>query len=72
MNVKELKEELSKYPDNMDVFLDQRTTNLMYGLVDNVKKQMIIFTTELDSDLIGEGEVVIISEQYYDIAISTA
>jgi hypothetical protein len=32
MTVKQLKQELGKYPDNMDVFVAERKTEYKYGL----------------------------------------
>ena len=62
MTVKELKEELSKYPDNMDVFMAERTTDFAYGLVDEVSSKEISFMEEPDGKILSTDTVVIISE----------
>lgn len=48
MNVKELKEELSKYPDDMQVFLAERQTEFSFGLLNRVGSQDISFGEDED------------------------
>jgi hypothetical protein len=57
-----LKDELSKYPDDMDVFVDERTTGFTYGLVNSVCSKNIPFT-DGDNSLHAEDTVVVISEE---------
>jgi 7-cyano-7-deazaguanine synthase in queuosine biosynthesis len=42
MTVRQLKEELSKYPDNMNVFMAERQTEFKYGLLNGVYNKEII------------------------------
>jgi hypothetical protein len=57
MTVKQLKEKLSKYPDNMEVFVAERKTEFAYGLVNSVRKEEILFTENPDFEDFGEDEV---------------
>lgn len=63
MTVKELKSELSKYPDNMDVFMDERYTDFTYGLLNSVCQKEIEFSEDPDSKPWATDTVVILSEQ---------
>ena len=56
MTVKQLREKLSQYPGNMDVFVAERKTGFAYGLVNSVRKEEILFTENPDFNL-GEDEV---------------
>lgn len=44
MTVKQLKEALEKYPDNMQVFVAERKTEFTYGLVNSVTSREITFS----------------------------
>lgn len=57
MTVKQLKEKLAQYPDDMDVFVAERKTEFTYGLVNSVRKDEIIFTENPDFADFGEDEV---------------
>ena len=48
MNVKELKKELEKYPESMEVFMAERKTEFMYGLVNSVSTKEINFKESPD------------------------
>lgn len=37
MTVKKLKEALAKFPDNMEVFIGEKSTEFSYSLVDKVR-----------------------------------
>ena len=67
MNVKQLKEALSKYPDEMDVFIAPRVTDFAYGLANSARSQEITFTENPDFDEDDEVQaketVVVIDEQ---------
>lgn len=56
MTVGELKKELEKYPDTMDVFLARRITDYAYGLANSVRIQEIHF--EPNDDWENEDEIV--------------
>jgi len=62
MNVKQLKEELSKYPDTMDVFVDVRLTEFRYGLLNSAKVKLIDFMEDPDSKPLASEDVVVLSE----------
>jgi hypothetical protein len=62
MTVAELKIELSKYPDNMEVFVSERMTEFAYGLVNSVSSKRINFMEEPDGEVLAQDRVVIISE----------
>ncbi|MCG7502399.1 hypothetical protein MHM83_10995 [Tenacibaculum sp. Mcav3-52] len=66
MTKKELIKALEPFDDNMDVFIDERTTDFTYGLLSSVKKQKVIFSEDSDSvsELNAEGEVIVLSEEY--------
>lgn len=70
MTVKELKEKLSKYPDNMEVFVAERLTEFTYGLVNSCYSKEIRFTEDpygTDEDEIENGtyslETVVILDE---------
>jgi len=64
MTVKQLKEELSKYPDDMDVFLDERQTEFQFGLLNGVYKKEISFKEDPeDEEGLASDTVVILSEE---------
>lgn len=64
MTVKQLKEQLEKYPDEMDVFVAERKTEFNYGLVNSVSKELIRM---VDDDFSEEEtpliEVVVLDEE---------
>lgn len=71
MTVKELQKELSKFPDDMEVFVGERLTEFSYGLVNSCYSKEISFTEDhngTDEDEIENGTfaletVVILDEQ---------
>lgn len=63
MTIRQLKEELSKYPDSMDVFLDERYTEFSYGLLNSVHSKEINFSEDEDAEPMATDIVVILSEQ---------
>ena len=64
MTVKELKNELEKYPDNMDIFIAERKTEFSYGLLNSVESKVIGFVeSPNDTEPLGEDEVVILDEE---------
>jgi len=50
MTVKELKEALAQYPENMDVFVAERKSEFAYGLVNSVRMEEITFAENPDFD----------------------
>lgn len=64
MTVKELKEALAKYPDNMDVFMDERKTEFAYGLLNGVHLERISFEEDPDGGgARADDDVIILSEE---------
>jgi hypothetical protein len=63
MTVKQLKEQLAKYPDNMQVFVADRKTEFKYGLVNSIYQKKITFHEEWDSKPLATDEVLIIDEE---------
>jgi hypothetical protein len=64
MTVKELKTELEKYPDNMEVFMAERKTDFGYGLLNSVTSKEIGFVEdEGDTEPIAKDTVVILDEE---------
>ena len=67
MTVKELKEALSQYPDNMDVFVAERKTEFVYGLVNSIRSEEITFSENPDFDedeeVYAKDTVVVIDEE---------
>lgn len=63
MTVKELKKELEKYPDDMDVFLDGGKTDFQHGLLNTVRQQEIDFREEPGGPVLSNDDVVILDEE---------
>jgi hypothetical protein len=62
MNVGQLKKELDKHPDDMDVFIDERLTEFRYGLLNGVTKKEINFMGEPNGESLSKDTVVILGE----------
>lgn len=66
MTVKELKEQLSQFDENMDVFVADRKTEFAYGLVNSVKTAEITFAENPDfseDEVLATDTVVVIDEE---------
>ncbi len=67
MTVKELKEALAQYPDNMDVFVAERKTEFAYGLVNSIRNEEITFAENPyfgeDEEVQAKDTVVVIDEE---------
>lgn len=64
MNVKQLKEQLEKYPDDIDVFVGERQTDFTYGLVNSVYVTELCFVeSPNDFESLAEIDCLIISEE---------
>lgn len=62
MTVKELKKKLEQYPDNMDVFIDERVTDFSYGLFNTVSSKVVDFMEEPGGVSLCKDTVVVLSE----------
>lgn len=63
MNVKELKQKLDLYPDDMDVFLAERQTEFSYGLLNSVRKEIINCKETPDGKVLAKETVIILDEE---------
>lgn len=63
MNVKELKEILENYPDNMAVFMDERKTEFRYGLLNSVRVETINMKEDPDDEKVLATETVVILDE---------
>jgi len=66
MTVKELKQALASYPENMDVFVAERKSDFAYGLVNSVRMEEITFVENPDfekGDVQAKDTVVILDEE---------
>lgn len=63
MTVKQLKQELDKYPENMDVFVAERKTEFSFGLVNSIYKREINFMEESDGEPLSRDFVIVIDEE---------
>lgn len=61
MTVKELTNELSKYPDNMDVYLRKQSA-FVDGLVNEVSIEDITFSEEPNREPLSREKVVMIED----------
>lgn len=62
MTVKELRQQLELFPDNMDVFVDERHTDFTYGLVNSAQVKNINFMEDPDGPALSNEDVVVLSE----------
>ncbi len=62
MTVKQLKLQLEKYPDNMEIFMAERTTDFQFGYLHRVYSKKINFMEEPDGEVLSEDTVVILTE----------
>lgn len=63
MTVKQLKEELNKYPDNMDVYMAERKTEFSFGLVNSAFSKEIYFSEDEEGEPLAKETVVILDEE---------
>lgn len=63
MTVKELKAQLNKYPDNMDVFMAERKTEFTYGLLNSVSCEEINFVEGLGEKVLSVEQVIVLDEE---------
>lgn len=62
MTLGEFRKKTADFPDNLDLFIDERLTDFKYGLVNSVGKKKINFSEELDSKILAKDEVIVLSE----------
>lgn len=63
MTVKKLMDVLSKFPDNMEVFVSERKTEFSYGLVNSAYVKEINFVEEPFGEVLSRDKVVVIDEE---------
>ena len=62
MTVAELKKELEKHPDNMQVFMGEVLTDFTYRMVNGIKSEEIGFGEEECEPELARDTVVILTE----------
>ncbi len=63
MNVKQLKEKLNEFPDDMDVFIPSTMSDFDYGIVNSVQSKEIRFYEDGNDEVEpAEAECVILTE----------
>lgn len=63
MTVKELKNELEKYPDDMDVFIKQTNDEFELSLVNSIEKKNVLFSEGDDNpETEANDDVIIITD----------
>ena len=63
MTVKELKQKLHEYPDNMEVFICGGKTEFEFGLLNSVRKKNIRFYDSDDSEVEAFDDCVVLDEE---------
>lgn len=58
MNIKQLKETIANLPDDMDVFMGERTTVFAYGLVISTRVKTIPFIEDPSDEITDETPMV--------------
>lgn len=62
MTVKHLKNELEKYPENMDVFIDTDfVSEFRFALVDIIESKEITFSEEPEGKRLDTDKVIVLS-----------
>lgn len=62
MNVKQLKEKLENFPENMDVFIEVSNSGFTYNLLNLAEKRKIPFTDGYDVGAKADDNVIILSD----------
>jgi len=62
MLVKELIKRLEEMPQDMEVYMAERTSDFRYGLLSKVLKREIIFSEHCEGEVLSREEVVILDE----------
>lgn len=63
MTVKELKQRLDNFPDNMEVYIDERKTEFAYGLLNSVSVRSIAMKEDPDGETLAIVDAVILDEE---------
>lgn len=63
MIIKELKQIIENLPETMEVFVDERSTEFTYGLVNSAKVKEIDFMEEPNGKPICKDKVLVLSEE---------
>lgn len=64
MTKEQLLEAIKDLPDNMDVFMGERSTDFTYGLVNSVRVKEIEFKEDPDPDspVLAKDRVIVLTE----------
>lgn len=64
MTIKQLKQAISDLPDNMDVFIGERSTEFAYGLVNSAGVKKIDFYDSVsDETPLSSNDVFVLEEE---------
>ena len=63
MNIAELKAKIEHLPDYMEVFMDERSTEFRYGLVNSCAVREISFKEDPDGEVLSTDNVLVLSEE---------
>ncbi|MFD2597338.1 hypothetical protein ACFSQ3_00120 [Sphingobacterium corticis] len=63
MTIKELKKAIENLPDHMEVFVDERSTEFRYGLVNSALVKEIPFSEDPDGKELSRDSVFILTEE---------
>lgn len=62
MTLGEFRKLTEGWPDNLDLFVNERITDFKYGLVESVKRKEIPFSEEPGGKTLSTDEVIVLSE----------
>lgn len=62
MTLGEFRKLTDKFPDHLDLFIEERITDFMYGLVESVEKKKINFSEAPEGKSLVKAEVIILSD----------
>lgn len=65
MTKKELIKALEPFDDNIEIFIDERSTDFKYGLVNSVSKKLVTFSEDPDyvTEVHAQDDVIVLSEE---------
>lgn len=62
MTVRQLKQRLKHYPDDLEIYVPERSTDFAYGMIEHVESKEINFMEEPGGEIIGRQKVLVLSE----------
>jgi hypothetical protein len=64
MTVKQLRQQLEKFPDHMEVYIHRTTDDFGYSPLETVENKKIPFSEEPGGKALSKEEVIILSEEF--------